>query len=191
MHVALRDRQGPLILEGLSPLGNRMAVIGFDLHASDLPLSADFPVLVANLVHWTVPSSLVNQQMVQPGQQVQISLPADSTRLQVLLPDGSDELLAANGSLLRPGSVTFGDTQMPGVYRVNLIASGKPVQAAFAVNVAPATQPPVRPVPQASLQTAQEAPAKAGSVPEELTGGVIVLILCVLSGEWFMAMRRR
>jgi hypothetical protein len=42
---------GPLLLAGETG-GRRVAALLFDLHASDLPLQLDFPILLANLTAW-------------------------------------------------------------------------------------------------------------------------------------------
>ena len=49
----------PLLLAG-ETAGRRVAVIGFDLHKSDLALQVGFPILLANLVGWLAPGSALD-----------------------------------------------------------------------------------------------------------------------------------
>ena len=52
--------------------GRRIAALGFDVHHSNLPLKADFPVLVQNLLAYLLPEtatascSALSQEMFQP-----------------------------------------------------------------------------------------------------------------------------
>ncbi len=57
----------PLLIAG-ERQGQRVAVLGFDLHQSDLPLQPAFPVLVQNLLDWLVPGGGVASPTIRAGQ---------------------------------------------------------------------------------------------------------------------------
>ena len=90
-HVALRDAQGPLILEGSSggTSGQRAVITLFGLGQSDLALSSDFPVLISNLLAWLAPSGYIDTTVVHPGAILNVSLPDAQAHVSVSGPDGT------------------------------------------------------------------------------------------------------
>jgi hypothetical protein len=122
---------GPLLIAG-SQDGRRIAILTFDLHASDLPLQIAFPILMANLLEWYAPASPVEAaQGMTPGDPVVIRPQATTTDYRVTMPDGSRLTFAADAELL-----SFARTEQPGIYRVELL-SGQQVtgEGSFAVNL--------------------------------------------------------
>ena len=53
-HTVIDSAAGPLLIAGEID-GRRIAVLGFDLHDSDLPLNIAFPLLLSNLVGYLAP----------------------------------------------------------------------------------------------------------------------------------------
>jgi Ca-activated chloride channel homolog len=68
--------------------GVRTAVIGFDLHDSNLPLKADFPVLMQNLLSYLLPD--VRESVEDATCESAVSLPLDARAesARVILPSG-------------------------------------------------------------------------------------------------------
>ena len=68
--------------------GLRTAVIGFDLHDSNLPLKADFPVLMQNLLSFLLPN--VRESVQDAVCEAPLTLPVDARAesAQVILPSG-------------------------------------------------------------------------------------------------------
>jgi Ca-activated chloride channel family protein len=118
--------QTPLMLVRDEPF--RQALVGFDLHESDLPIRIAFPILIENLSEWMLPPSVPSRSF-HPDELVTIVPEAGATSVTVVRPDGSRRSLAA-------GSVaTFGDTDLLGLYTVEQVAAGKVDQSWFAVNL--------------------------------------------------------
>src|SRR5207244_5545110 len=63
----LESPETPLLVRG-EPGGRRVAVLGFDVHESDLPLQPAFPVLVQHLLDWLVPSGSVATPTIRAGE---------------------------------------------------------------------------------------------------------------------------
>lgn len=122
---------GPLFLAGTAG-GRRVAVLTFDLHASDLPLRIDFPILISNLLEWYSPSQPFEAAgSLRPGQPVVIRAQAATNSTRITLPDGSAQSFPAGETTL-----SFTATTQLGIYGVELL-SGPDVQtsAGFAVNL--------------------------------------------------------
>lgn len=50
-----------------------VAVLGFDLHQSDLPLMTEFPILINQMVHSMVKSSLLKETVITAGETIDIN----------------------------------------------------------------------------------------------------------------------
>jgi Ca-activated chloride channel family protein len=122
---------GPLFVAGTSD-ERRVAVLAFDLHASDLPLRIDFPILISNLLQWYSPSQPFDAaDSLRPGQPVVIRAQAATNSYRITLPDGSAQSFPVGDT-----SLSFAATTQLGIYSVELL-SGADVEtsAGFAVNL--------------------------------------------------------
>src|SRR5207253_2224814 len=88
----------------------RIAELTFDVHHSDLPLRAAFPILVQNLLAYLLPGGFENQ-VFPAGRPVTLAAEADARWLEVTTPDGRI-------TRLTPPFAPFTDTTRPGVYSV-------------------------------------------------------------------------
>lgn len=68
--------------------GRRIAVLGFDVHKSNLPLKADFPVLVQNLLSYLLPDAVASVESAACGEAVLIHSDARSMETFVTTPSG-------------------------------------------------------------------------------------------------------
>src|SRR5207253_1222053 len=118
--------QTPLVLLRDEPF--RQVLVGFDLHASDLPLRIAFPILVQNLSEWLLPPSVPSHSF-HPDEPITIVPESGATSVSVVRPDGSRRPLAA-GSI-----ATFGDTDPTGLYTVEQTIAGKLQRSWFSVNL--------------------------------------------------------
>lgn len=173
----------PMLLSGgetllaLSSEGERRgAVLGFDLHDSNLPLKADFPVLVQNLLSGLVPDAAASVKATVCGQPVSFVLDARSMFAQVETPDGRQ--IALEGTV-------FTDTETPGIYRlVETLEDGQKRETAFTLHIPPEESDTLA-VP-ASVEGAQ---AQDTSGYREWTGWVLVALFAVMLLEWEVSRR--
>ena len=109
----------------------RIAVVGFDLHDSDLPLNVAFPILFANLLDYLAPQGMIAlPNGTQPDQPVELTPPTGSLSMSVSTP-GDEALLFEN-----PGSsLMFTETKQPGIYQVRATDGTDFMEAAFTVNL--------------------------------------------------------
>ena len=175
---------GPLLLAGEVDV-RRVAILTFDLHASDLPLRVDFPILIANLLDWYAPAQLVDApDVLRPADPVTIRPQATTTEVRITLPDGTRKLLPVG-----EGVLTFAATDQLGVYTVELL-SGSAVTAsdAFAVNLFAPTESAI--APRETITIGQAAVGEARTAEEvgqrELWPYLAAAALAVLLVEWWV-----
>ena len=117
----------PLLYAG-DRAGLRSAVLAFEPRRSDLPLQVAFPILIANLAGELMGASGGPNDAVKPSDPVSLAIPSGATGLHVTRPDGT--ALDLVPGTVGGTSVTFSQTEQPGLYTVTAImppaASGSP-----------------------------------------------------------------
>ena len=161
----------------------RNALLTFDLHHSDLPLRAAFPILTQNLLQYLLPGGFENQ-VFAPGQPVALAAEPGARWADVATPDG-------HTTRLTPPFPPYTDTVQPGVYTVRQqLQSGSRVSR-FVVQlqdpsisrIAPGAQPPVQPSDR-----------PVGVLPRgtlEIWQFLVAAGLAILVAEWFVYLRGR
>lgn len=174
---------GPvLLLRDATPRG---ALVGFDLHESDLPLRPAFPVLVDRLTRFLLPPAAPTRPHL-PGEAVQIT--AANAAVTVTRPDGTHLHLPAGGGVL-----SGADTDQTGVYTAQLGTGHDARQVVFTVDaldpgsgsVAPRPAPPLA-APSSAQRSTQTATSTFALWPV-----LVVVALLALLGEWFVWERGR
>lgn len=174
----IESDQGPLVLVRDEPV--RAVLTGFELHESDLPLRAAFPLLVDHLSTFLLPQAVAPRSYA-PDEPVLISLIQGVDQARVVRPDGHVVALSAGG-----GTRVFADTDQTGIYRVEQQHDRDTVRADFVVNAFAPERSAI--APQAHLALAGSA-ASGQTVPlrhGEIWTWLAVLALAVLTGEWWV-----
>lgn len=179
----------PLLIAG-EPGGRRVAVLGFALQRSDLPLTLNFPILLANLTGWLAPEAGTGlPDQVRPGEVVPIALRGGADGVTVAGPDGRERRLAPAAG--RNNTVLFPNTDQVGVYTVRELQGDREVRrGVFTVNLFSAEESNLAP----------HDPALAGGAPNEAAGGaerarreiwrpLLLAGLAVLALEWWLFYR--
>ncbi|MGC9320559.1 MAG: BatA domain-containing protein [Armatimonadota bacterium] len=124
------EQDPPLLIVG-EQSERQLAVLGFDLRHSDLPLRVAFPLLLTNLVDFLAPGTTGSlPAAISPGQPLEIPLPPQAEAAIVKSPGGTEQRLPGSGSPL------FADTSTPGVYTIDWTADGERYPLGrFAVNL--------------------------------------------------------
>lgn len=160
----------------------RVAQLTFDVHHSDLPLRAAFPILVQNLVGHLMPGGFENQAY-RLGAPVDLAAEPGATEVAVTAPSGRVDRL-------KPPLAPYTATAEPGVYAVRQLTPGGTRTTRFAVQfqdpslsrIAPGAaaipfeedRPPTAPAPRGLLEL------------WPLLAGAAVLLL---TGEWLYYVR--
>ncbi|MGI6705253.1 MAG: vWA domain-containing protein [Clostridia bacterium] len=91
----------------------RMLVLGFDIHDSDLPLLKEFPIFVQNMLDWSIPSLVDRDIQILSGQRIEIHPLPQAEKITIRTPGGQKLELAP------PFPVpTFDQTHETGIYEV-------------------------------------------------------------------------
>ena len=156
---------------------HRAAVLGFDVHDSNLPLKADFPVLIQNLLAWLLPEPTAEIEGAACGGSVAVTADVRSVNAAVVTPGGRTVPLAGG---------VFDDTQEIGVYTLReTFASGESRETRFALHV-PAAESDTLNVAQAS-ENAQKGAAGRGY--REWTLWALLALFALALAEWEVGRR--
>ena len=161
----------------------RSAVLTFDLHHSDLPLRAAFPILTQNLLSYLLPGGFENQ-VFNPGQAVTLVAEPDARALEVTRPDGAKNRLT-------PPFAPFRDTLLTGVYTVRQdLASGSRLSH-FVVQLQDPVMSRIAPGAAPATQEAEKAPGLLPRGTIEIWPWLVGLALALLAAEWVVYLRGR
>lgn len=176
----------PLLLvhEGES----RSAELSFDIHHSDLPLRAAFPILVQNLLGYLLPGGFENQ-VYAAGQQVQLAPEPGAKAISVTSPKGRSQALT-------PASAPppYTDTATPGIYAVReALADGSTRDARFIVQFSDPLLSHIETLgaPLIGIPDTDQAPPPPSRGTLELWPYLAVAALALLCLEWLVFHRGR
>ncbi len=162
--------------------GSRQAVLAFDLHDTDLPLQAGFPILINNLLEWLAPSSPVTVPAVRVGEPVPVFLNSRARRAVVTTPRRKVVELPA-----RRGDAVFAGTSYPGLYKLEQYYDEGGIEAAyFTVEIPPLEDRGI--LPQ-SIPVQQAQKVSAGLPREgrhELWPWLTLVVLVIAAAEWWV-----
>lgn len=164
--------------------GRRIAVIGFDIHSSDIALQAEFPILISNLMDYMMVSSLVSGKDYVAGDKISFNGNLNGSAIQVTAPDGAVTSLEAAVM-----TSAYTDTDQAGVYHVTQSIGGEEKEENFVVGF---------PVNQESHIDGDivDDEETGGSDEKNLSGGrdlrnlLIILLLLALATEWIVYIRQ-
>lgn len=128
--VIVSSDETPLIFAG--DYGRqKVAVIGFDLSESDLPLKKDFPIFIYDIINNFFPNGAVEGGSVNMGEGVEFNISPLAEEVRLIAPDGSESELAPPfpvGNYTPEGE--------PGIYYLEQSINSSPAYEPFAVNIA-------------------------------------------------------
>ncbi len=174
--VLIEAEGGPLLMVAERPEG-RLAVLTFDLHDSDLPLRVAFPILVANLTGWLLPSGGAGEAAaLRPGDPLPIRSMPEADRVEVVGP---------GGEIRDPTD----PADRVGVYRADhLAADGTLLRSdLFAVNLFDAAESDIGPRDTIAVgETQVAAAAQEAEGRRELWAWLAALALGMVGMEWWV-----
>lgn len=161
--------------------GQKIAVIGFDLHNTDFPLTLEFPIFINNLVSYLINRDTMTNVKYNCGEEIEINPLPEAEKLFVKDPRETTTEISSKYPI-RP----YDKTYLPGVYEINQKVGIKFISKLVAVNF---------PVEESSYQDI-EVKNKAVSANTTNRGGInllnllIALAIFVITAEWVVWLRQ-
>ena len=165
----------PVLLARTTEEGGTLAVLLFDLHDSNLPLTTDFVYLMRNLMNIAVPS-LLELRLTEVGQSQRVNLSPNTASVSVTAPDGTVALFEdGDGGTMK--------IVLPGVYTVE---AGEEETGFFASipkgESAPQSISSLSLIPAEG--TEEETPENAESGMWRIVAAVMLILLLCEWGIW-------
>ncbi|MDD4494122.1 MAG: BatA domain-containing protein [Eubacteriales bacterium] len=107
----------------------RVAVFGFDLRNTDLPLKPEFPILISDTFDWLLPTHVSDIEKLLPGEELEFILNPAVTEAGVITPDGNEYAIAPPF----PAKV-FNETGQLGLYKLVQKTGSSDIEGYFAIN---------------------------------------------------------
>jgi hypothetical protein len=196
------DWATPLVTLASKPLlvageidGRQIAILTFDLHESDLPLQITWPILMANLMNWYSPQSIISvPNGLHVGESLVIRPPLTADTLRFNLPDGSQRIIPIDRQ-----SIIYADTTRPGIYTLDVLEREAVEQSQrFTVNLFESQESNIKPLPitlgcQLNTSDCQSiTPGEREEVGQlEFWWVVALLALLILLIEWYVYHQRQ
>ena len=162
----------------------RAAIFGFDLHQSDLPLRAAFPILIQNLTSWLLPGLNPTEAQVKIGTPWELTVQPQVDAVNLYQLDGQKIPLAP------PFPITAAtDKFSPGLYMLEQVSKGEKELSPIAVNYLSPQESQVKPVIHLMLGKKDLDVEVSTKVIWELWPWIALTALLLLAVEWWVYLR--
>jgi hypothetical protein len=161
--------------------GQRIAVMGFDLHNSDFVLTPEFPIFINNLVSYLLDRDTMTNNKYSCGDEIELTPLPEAEKLFIKKPDGQETELSPKYPI-RP----FEETYTPGIYKLTQQVGDKKVGTLVAVNF-PASESSLANTDYEN-STAKDGGSNRGGI--NLLTALLILALLVITGEWVVYIRQ-
>ncbi|MBP5269408.1 MAG: BatA and WFA domain-containing protein [Clostridia bacterium] len=159
--------------------GRRVAAVAFDIHDSNLPLLKEFPILIQNLLGWSVPRMTEGSGVYLTGSLVGIKGLAYSESISVTSPDGTVAKIAP------PFPADKVRLSLPGVYTVTQTLSRAGTESEVKGYLVAGV-----PESESAMKGAVSFEGEGGAQVSDLIGQTelwpyfLIVILLLMAAEW-------
>lgn len=166
--------------------GRMIAVLGFDLHDSDLPLQIEFPILMHQLLNQSVEAGILMQNSYKPGESVEV-ICKDGDRVMVQTPEGEEMEPEVGG-----GRAVVTDTSRSGIYHVTVKGKDREKTLVFQVMFPEEESSLNHSITVQSGEKHLSAKQDAGDLYGTLSlkKPLLIILLIILTIEWIVYRRR-
>ena len=164
--------------------GRRVAVMGFDLHQTDLGLQAEFPVLISGLADYLLDSGLTEETSYTVGDSIMLHGSTRGSELTLVKPGGSKQTMEASEA-----AGSYVQLTQTGVYEVSQEQEGVLKQQKFFAGFPSALESCVESAQNMMEDSGNsvEIQTRAGAL--EIRNYILILLLLLLVGEWILYIR--
>ncbi len=176
----------PLLIAGAKN-NRRMAVIGFDLHDTDLPLQPAFPLLVNNMMTWLLPPPVNGDGQVAADTPVTVQTWPGANRVTITSPDQQTTTVGPPFPVL-----PYDKTDTTGIYQVTQHVQSRTLIGAFTVNLFNASQSNLAPAKTLPILHSTTITTSGNTVSRQLREiwpWIAAFLLFVLCAEWWLFSR--
>ncbi len=178
--VVVSSTETPLIISG-EINSQKIAVMGFDLHNTDLPLKKEYPIFMYNLMQYFVPDTAFSANALS-GDAVSVSLNPSTEKALVVSPSGKTTNFTNIASTL-----VFNETNEVGFYVLEQTTNEGKKYDSFPVNVVKTESDLKRTGEAENVGTVKT--VKGTAANKNLKNYFIAAILAVLCLEWWVFSR--
>jgi hypothetical protein len=184
--TVINSPETPLLIAGENN-NRRVAVLGFDLHESDLPLQPAFPILMHNITNWLLPAPIPENVKIMPGVPLTIQTWPGADRVTIIDPNNQTTVIGPPF----PAS-PYTKTNSIGIYHVVQHVHGHDLNGTFAINLFNTNQSNLVPAHQLPIVNSTNLPENKNAIPRQLREiwpWITAFLLLVLCAEWWLFSR--
>ncbi|MDB5079006.1 MAG: hypothetical protein JWP00_930 [Chloroflexi bacterium] len=187
MKVVASSSEGSPLLAAGDQQGQRVVLMTFDTHQSDIGLSTAWPILLINTLSWMQPAGALNQVTeINPGEPISFNITNPTQEISVQPPDSGSQVLKINS-----GVASFTETGRTGIYGVTHKQTvGGKVNSSndnFVVNLYSELSSNIRPLDDLGLQgTIQTVNGATARSDRELWQPLALGVLIIMMLEWWI-----
>lgn len=187
MKVVASSSEGTPLLASGDRQGQRVVLLTFDTHNSDIGLSTAWPILLINTLQVLQPAGALDQVTeLNPGEPVSFNLVSAIEEISVKPPQSGVQVLKPT-----TGVASFTDTGVTGIYGVtrtqNVGGKATNIQENFVVNLYSPLSSNIRPLDDLGLQGAVNSPSGASARSDrEIWQPIALAALIILMLEWWI-----
>lgn len=169
--------------------GRYVAVLAFDIHNSDLPLKAEFPVLIYNLVNRCIETGIARTSINKVGDAIELAGTANAERVSVSDPQGRETAIFTGKETKAAYQMEFA-----GLYQLKRITEKGEDTQTIGANFPTASESRLREEGVTAAGEEKDQTKKNGM--ESNMGGqsmknwLILLTLVILLAEWMVYIKR-
>jgi Ca-activated chloride channel homolog len=185
-HTVINAPETSLLIAGENN-NRRVAVLGFDLHESDLPLQPAFPILMHNMTNWLLPPPVPENVTATSGVPLTIQTWPGADRVTIVNPNNQATVIGPPF----PAN-PYAKTDTIGVYQVIQHVHNNDLKGAFAINLFNATQSNLAPAHQLPILNSKNLADNKNAIPRQLREvwpWVAAFLLLILCAEWWLFSR--
>lgn len=160
--------------------GQRIGVLGFDLHNTDLPLTSEFPIFINNLISYLIDRDTLSSNSYNCGESITIDPLPEAEKINVLNPDKVNEEISSKYPV-KP----YENTVKPGIYEIRQKIGNNEDSKLIAVNF-PTTESDIS-VQKSTSNSVKNSSINIGGI--SLNFYLLLLALIVIIIEWIFYIR--